>query len=158
MAEGIFSGDKSSKSGSDEGPAAQRAAKLDKLMNKSDWAGVIAVASCHNQDDEREEQRPTRTKKWFGKQDRPVEQEEKGCSRPTWLTRLPECDIFCVFNLISQIRVVSRDALKVFYQHDANFAEPILDRKYISSLIKMLWFTNVHPCCKARQMFDRSDV
>ena len=81
-----------------------------------------------------------------------------GCSRPTWLTRLPECDIFCVFNLISQIRVVSRDALKVFHQQHANFAEPMLDRKCISSLIKMLGFANVHPCCKARQMFDRSDA
>ena len=71
---------------------------------------------------------------------------------------LPECDIFCVFNLISQIRVVSRDALKVFHQQHANSAEPMLDRKYISTLIKMLGITNVHPCCNLRQMFDRSDV
>ena len=81
-----------------------------------------------------------------------------GCSRPKWLTRPPECDIFCVFNLISQIRVVSRDALKVFHQQRANFAEPILDRKYISSLIKMLIIVNVHPWHNAREMFDRSDV
>jgi hypothetical protein len=31
------------------------------------------------------------------------------------------------FNLISQIGVVSRDALKVFHQQHANFAEPTLD-------------------------------
>ena len=74
LAEGLSSVT-SSKSGS-KGPTAQRAAELDKLVDKGDWAGVVAAASRYNQDDE-EEQKPTRTKSWFGKQEKLQEQEEK---------------------------------------------------------------------------------
>jgi hypothetical protein len=63
-----------------------------------------------------------------------------------------------IFNLISQIRVVSRDALKVFHQQHANFAEPMLDRKHVSSLIKMLGNGNVRPWSIGFQTFDRSEV
>jgi hypothetical protein len=62
------------------------------------------------------------------------------------------------FNLISQIRVVSCDGLKVFHRQQARFAEPTLDRKHISTLNRMLANGNVHPCSIARQMFCRSDV
>jgi hypothetical protein len=74
LAEGLSSVT-SSKSGS-RGPTAQRAAELDKLVDKGDWAGVVAAASRYNQDDE-EEQKPTKTKSWFGKQQQLKEQEEK---------------------------------------------------------------------------------
>jgi hypothetical protein len=62
------------------------------------------------------------------------------------------------FNLISQIRVVSRNALKVFHQQHANFVELTLDRRCVSSLIQTLGVGNVRPWCNARQMFDQSDV
>jgi hypothetical protein len=62
------------------------------------------------------------------------------------------------FKLTSQIRVVSRNALKVFHQQHANFAEPMLGGKHISSLIEMLCIGNVRPWSNARKMFDRSDV
>jgi hypothetical protein len=61
-------------------------------------------------------------------------------------------------NLISQIRVISRDALKVFHQQHANFAEPMLDGKHVSSLIKMLGVGNARPWSNAREMFDQSDM
>jgi hypothetical protein len=75
LADGLSSANSSSKSGS-KGHTAVRAAELDKLVDKGDWAGVVAAASRYNQDDE-EEQKPTKTKSWFGKQQQLKEQEEK---------------------------------------------------------------------------------
>lgn len=76
LAEGLSSVT-SSKSGS-KGHTAQRAAELDKLVDKGDWAGVVAAASRYGQDDE-EDTKPTKTKSWFGngKQEQLKEQEEK---------------------------------------------------------------------------------
>jgi hypothetical protein len=76
LAEGLSSVTSSKGSGS-KGATAQRAAELDKLVDKGDWAGVVAAASRYNQDDEGEEQKPAKTKSWFGKQQQLKEQEEK---------------------------------------------------------------------------------
>ena len=88
LAEGLSSVT-SSKSGS-KGPTAQRAAELDKLVDKGDWAGVVAAASRYNQDDE-EEQKPSRTKSWFGKQEKQQEKlKEQEDKRQKRLKRMQE--------------------------------------------------------------------